>query len=123
MTRRQTSGSIDRAPGPVPVSAVTRCGFIRTPSLATVAATSAIWRGVTNVWPCPNDAEASSTSSVKPPGAVPLPDVTRLIAVGRSNGIGEPNPSSAAVEVRPGPPVRSPASAYQMLQLAARWRP
>ena len=53
MTRPIDSGPIVRVPLRSPVIAVTRCGFMSTPSLAIVAATSAIWSGVTNVsaWP------------------------------------------------------------------------
>ena len=106
-------------PGPSPVIARTRCGVISTPSFATVDATSAIWSGVTNVSPCPNDADASSTSSVNPPGAPPSPLVTWLTAVGRSNGSASPKPISAAPSTSRSPPVWSPASAYQMLQLTS----
>ncbi len=106
-------------PAPSPVSALTSRGRISTPSFATVEATSAIWNGVTNVSPWPNDADASSTSSLNPPGAGPSPSVTRLIEVGRSNGIGAPNPSRSAWPTRSSPPVSSPARAYQMLQLAS----
>jgi hypothetical protein len=66
------------------------------PSFATVAATRAIWRGVTNVSAWPYAALASSTSSVKPPGWLPLPFVTCEAAVGRSNGSGWPKPIRAA---------------------------
>ena len=52
MTRPIDFGPIVRVPL-LPVIAVTRRGCISSPSFATVAATSAIWSGVTNVsaWP------------------------------------------------------------------------
>ena len=73
-----------------------------TPSFATVAATSAIWIGVTNVSPWPNDADASSASSANPPGA-------RAVAVGDladgrrqvERDRAPRSPSSAASSTRP----------------------
>src|SRR5690242_21192743 len=99
-----------------PLIDVTIRGFIRSPPLATVDATSAIWNGVTNVSPWPYAAFASSTSSTNPPGAEPDPFVTCDDAVGRSNGIGEPNPSRSAYATSCSPPVSSPVRAYQILQ-------
>ena len=111
---------VDRPrPGPLARDRRTRCGVISTPSFATVDATSAIWSGVTNVSPWPNEAEASSDVVGEPAGRPPSPLVTRLTAVGRSNGIASPKPSSAAPSTSRSPPVWSPASAYQMLQLAS----
>ena len=53
MTRRIVLGPDRAASRCSPVIAVTRRGCISSPSLATVAATRAIWSGVTNVsaWP------------------------------------------------------------------------
>ena len=96
-------------------SAVTRRGRGSTPPFATVAATSAIWSGVTSTSPCPYAALASSTSSAKPPGSGPPPFVSCELAVGRSNGMGAPKPRRRAAASIAAPPVRSPASAYQML--------
>ena len=81
------------------------------PSLATAAATRAIWIGVTSTWAWPYDAFASSTRSANPPGSGPVPPVTWLVSVGRSYGIGPPNPSDAAQRTSSAPPVASPASA------------
>ena len=52
MTRSIDCGPIVRVPS-LPVSPVTRRGRISSPSFATVAATSAIWSGVTKVSPWP----------------------------------------------------------------------
>ncbi len=68
-------------------NAVARCGPGTSPRRATVAATRAIWSGVTSVSPCPYEALASSTSSAKPPGRGPVPFVSWEVAVGRSNGM------------------------------------
>ena len=86
------------------------------PSFATVAATSAIWSGVTNVSAWPYAAFASSTSSLKPPGAEPSPFVTWDTAVGKSKGIGLSNPSRPAESAIFSPPVSSPARANQMFE-------
>ena len=110
----QLLGPIVRVPLSARRCAATRCGFISTPSFATVAATSAIWSGVTNVSAWPNEADASSTSSANPPGPEPSPFVTWEAAVGRSNGSGAPNPSRPAKLARLLAAGPRPASAYQM---------
>ena len=86
---------LDRADGPRAVLAAQRAdqaGLHEHAVVRDVAATSAIWSGVTNVSAWPYAAFASSTSSTKPPGCEPLPFVTWDGAVGRSNGSGAPNP-------------------------------
>ena len=121
MTRRQVSGADRRArPGPSPVSARHEA---RPHQHAVVGdrrrherhlerrderlALAERGRGQLDVV-----GEAARARCRRPP-------VTRLIAVGRSNGIGAPNPSFAASSTSRSPPVASPASAYQMLQLTS----
>ena len=109
------SGPIVCVP-PRPVVAVTRWGFIRVPPFAIVAATSAIWRGVTSVSAWPYEALASSVSSLNPPAAPPPPLVTCEAVVGRSKASGAPKPIRPANLTRLSPPVRMPARANQMFE-------
>src|SRR4051794_41021034 len=118
---RSDGNTFDRTCAPIVVTAPdcarnssTSLGFISTPLLAMVEATSAICSGVTSVSPWPYAALASSTWSVKPLRGPP-PLVTWLDDVGRSNGMGPPKPSLADQATMFCAPICSPACAYQML--------